>query len=108
MKKRILMMASLGLALLLLVGCSTSKQQGLSGSYTAVNPPVESGEMVIQELSFTSDEVTMISGSVNQTVRYQIKEDSFLLITDYGTYSYAFEQKEDGSLVIDGVEYRQN
>lgn len=106
MRNRMLLMIFLGLSLCLLAGCTASSQQGLSGSYTAVNPPVESGEMVIEELSFQGDEVTMISGSVRQTVRYQIKDNSFLLVTDYGTYTYSFEQRDDGTLVIDGVEYR--
>ena len=75
--------------------------------YTAVNPPVESGELVIQELEFDKDKVTMTSGSVSQTVPYKLEGETFQLVTNFGTYSYAFSQEEDGTLVIDGVSYKR-
>ena len=103
MKKKILILL---LALLMLTGCA-ARQSSLSGRYTAVNPPVESGELVIQELEFDKDKVTMTSGSVSQTVPYKLKGETFQLVTNFGTYSYAFSQEEDGTLVIDGVSYKR-
>ena len=99
------MLTVLVLVTLMLTGCSSSSE-GINGSYVAVNTPVESGEMVIKELSFSNGEVTMISGDVQQTVPYRLHGDTFTIVTDYGEFSYDYAQREDGTLVIDGVDYR--
>ena len=99
------MLTVLVLIVLMLTGCSSS--EGLNGSYVAVNPPVESGEMVIKELAFSNGEVTMISGDVQQTVSYRLQGDTFTIVTDYGDFSYDYALREDGTLVIDGVDYRK-
>ena len=95
-------------ALALLTGCASSKKGALGGSYTAVNPPVESGEMVILALDFDCDKVTMRSGDVAQTVNYKIDGETFTLITKYGSFDYDYLQKEDGTIVIDGVDYAKD
>ena len=89
---------------LLLCGCAARKTAS-AGRYKAVNPPVESGETVIQELVFDGAKVTMISGSISQTVDYTIQDGTFTINTKYGSFSYAYEEKTDGTLVIDGVDY---
>ncbi len=99
------MLTALVLIALMLAGCSSS--EGLNGSYVAVNPPVESGEMVIKELTFSNGKVTMISGDVQQTVSYRLQGDTFTIVTDYGDFSYDYALREDGTLVIDGVDYRK-
>ncbi len=106
MKKRAVYLILLLGILLVLAGCAPAAT-GLEGTYNAVNPPVESGEMVILSLTFTADKVTMASGDVQQTVPYTVKDNTFSIVTDYGTFSYAFEAREDGSIVIDGVEYQK-
>lgn len=105
MKKRILALGML-LCLLTLAGCA--KKSGLEGRYEAVNPPTESGEMVIKSLEFSGDKVTMISGDTKQTVNYTLDEDTFTIRTKFGDFSYACEVRDDGTLVIDGVDYRRN
>lgn len=90
---------------LALTACAA--QPKLSGTYTAVNPPESSGEMVIEELTFEKKQVTMISGSTQQTVNYEIKDGTFTITTKFGSFGWAFEQKEDGTLVIDGVDYKK-
>lgn len=98
------------LAVLLAAVCislsSCEKKQALSGRYTAVNPPVESGEMVIEHLEFAGGKVTMSSGKTSQTVDYTMKDGTFSIHTDFGNFSYACEAEEDGILIIDGVQYR--
>lgn len=107
MKKtlRILFIAVL-LAALCLALSACGKKQAVTGRYAAVNPPVESGEMVIEHLEFSGNKVTMSSGKTAQTVTYTMKDGKFSIHTDYGDFSYACELKEDGTLIIDGVQYR--
>ena len=102
---RTLLMAIL-LAALCLPLSSCEKKQAFSGRYTAVNPPVESGEMVIEHLEFNGGKVTMSSGKTSQTVGYTMKDGTFSIHTDFGDFSYACETEEDGTLIIDGVRYR--
>ena len=106
MKKPLALVLWLCVAALLLAGCAG--QGTPTGSYTALNPPVQSGETVIQQLTFDGEQVTLISGEVRQTVDYKINGDVFTLQTDYGDFDYAFEQKDDGSLIIDSVTYQQD
>lgn len=107
MKKflRILLAAVL-LAAVCLTLSSCGKKQGITGRYVAVNPPVESGEMVIERLEFSGGKVTMSSGSTAQTVDYTLKDGTFSIHTDFGSFSYGCSQEEDGALIIDGVRYR--
>ena len=106
--KRILriLLAALLLAALcaLLSGCEKSKAP--AGRYTAVNPPVESGETVIEALEFSGGKVTMSSGNTVQTVDYKMENGTFSIHTKFGDFSYSCSQEEDGSLIIDGVRYR--
>lgn len=106
MNKRLLLLLCLCGLTLLLLGCSAA-DNGMNGHYQAVNPPEASGETVIQELTFDGGSVTMISGDVRQTVQYTLDGDTFTIHTKYGEFSYAFEKKDDGGLVIDGVDYRR-
>ena len=73
-------------------------------TYHAVDPPVESGETVIETLVFEGDQVTMISGDIRQTVGYEIEDDLFTIKTDFGDFSYSIEENENG-LIIDGILY---
>lgn len=107
MKKRSVLALMLLVVLLAATACTGTSSNKFEGAYTAVNPPVESGEMVIEELNFSGDKVTMSSGDVSQTVRYKLEGDSLSLLTDYGTFTFACEQKADGTLVIDGVDYKK-
>lgn len=95
-------------ALFMLSGCTASNGNALDGHYTAVNPPVESGDMVILELVFTGDQVTMISGETKQTASYQLKQNRFILLTEYGDYSYDCSLEEENTITIDGVNYLKN
>lgn len=36
----------------------------------------------------------------------KIKDDQFVLITDYGEFSYPFEKKED-TIILAGIEYKK-
>lgn len=87
-----------------LSGCA--KKPMLTGRYTAVNPPVEKGETVIENLEFSGGKVTMFSGSIVQTVDYKIENGKFSINTEFGDFSFNYSEEEDGSLVIDGVRYR--
>lgn len=107
MKKilRILLAAVLAAALCLTLS-ACAKKEAVNGRFAAVNPPVESGETVIEHLEFNGDKVTMSSGNTAQTVKYTIDKDKFTIQTDYGNFTYSYAQEEDGTLVIDGVRYR--
>lgn len=98
------------LLLLILVGSGIGffykKQHRYDGIYTAVDPPEESGEMVIESLSFKGDQVTLISGNTQQTVKYEMKDGQFWLITKFGSFSYKVQVGED-ELILDGVTYRK-
>ena len=106
--KRILriLLAAVLLAAVCLALSSCGKKQAIAGRYAAVNPPVESGEMVIEHLEFNGGKVTMSSGSTAQTVDYTLKDGTFSIHTDFGDFSYACNQEEDGTLIIDNVRYR--
>jgi len=104
LKKKLLILCLA--VVLFLSGCSKQKQ-ALNGTYIALNPPVASGEMVIQKLEFDNNKVTMISGNVSQTVTYSLEEDKFLIATNYGAFSYSFSQTADGEFIIDGVTYQR-
>lgn len=101
--KRSALWIALLLVLILLTGCQRANT--LEGTYAAVNPPVDSGGMVIQEVTFTGNKVTMISGDVQQTVDYQIKDGTLTLLTRFGDFSYAYEQKDEKTITIDSVDY---
>lgn len=73
-------------------------------SYVAVNPPIESGEMVIEELEFSKDLLTMKSGDVVQSVEYQWTDGQLIMCTKFGEFPYDVVITENG-LLIDGVEY---
>ena len=103
MKKR--MLALCLIMALVLTGCAGKVK--LQGTYNAINPPEASGEMVIEQLTFDKKQVTMISGSTEQTVDYEIKDGKFTIITKFGSFAWDFEQKADGTLVIDGVDYQK-
>lgn len=96
--------------LLLLIGIGAAivykGQHKYDGHYTAVNPPEETGEMVIQELRFQGNRVTLISGNVRQQVAYKIKGDVFTMFTDFGDFSYEIVVNED-EIILDGVTYRK-
>lgn len=101
--KRSVLWIGLLLVLVFLTGCQ--RANALEGTYTAVNPPVASGEMVIEQVAFSGNKVTMISGDVQQTVDYKIKDGEFTLLTKFGNFSYAFEQKDASTITIDSVDY---
>jgi len=63
--------------------------------------------MVIEQLTFEKKQVTMISGSTQQTVDYEIKDGTFTIKTRFGNFSYDCLVRDDGTLVIDGVDYRK-
>lgn len=94
-------------ALLLLCLCGCGKSAGLTGTYKALDPPRESGEMVTESLVFDGDTVTMISGETRQSVKYTMKGGQFTIKTRFGDFSYACELRENGDLLIDGVTYRK-
>ena len=100
--KKLMLTLCLVLALTL---SSCASKPALSGTYEAVNPPTADGEMVIEQLTFEKKEVTMISGTTKQTVAYEIKDDKFTIKTKFGSFSYNCLIKDDGTLVIDGVDY---
>lgn len=106
--KKILRMLLAALLLALLCGALSGceKKPALAGRYTAVNPPVESGETVIENLEFSGGKVTMSSGSVVQTVDYRMENGKLSISTEFGDFSFSCSQEKDGSLVIDGVLYR--
>lgn len=107
MKKALrILLAAVLLAALCLTLSSCGKKEALAGRYAAVNPPVESGDMVIEHLEFSGGKVTMSSGSTAQTVDYTMKDGTFTIHTDFGDFSYACRLEDDGSLEIDGVLYR--
>ena len=66
--------------LILLTGCG-NKTSSVNGVFRAVNPPEDTGETVIKELSFDKDKVTMISDDIRQTVDYNIKDGKFTIMT---------------------------
>ena len=104
MKKGVRSILPVFLALYILLG-ACGKQAQFSGHYTALNPPVESGENVIMALTFEGDQVTMISGDMEQTVKYKLQNGQFTILTDFGDFSFPYSEGEDGTLTIDGVDY---
>ena len=102
--KKIILTLCLVLALTL---TSCAAKPSLSGTYEAINAPADTGEMVIEQLTFDKKQVTMISGSTRQTVEYEIKDNTFTIKTKFGSFSYDCQLKDDGTLVIDGVDYRK-
>ena len=96
--------------LLLLAGSGTAvlyrQQHQYDGHYTAVKPPEDTGEMVIRELRFQGDTVTLISGNVQQQVKYKIEDNEFTMMTDFGNFTYEVEVR-DQEIVLDGVIYRK-
>ena len=78
--------------------------KGYSGSYRAVNPPVETGETVIERVSFEGKQRVMESGDLKQSVDYAIADGRLVLKTEFGTFSFPFEKTEEG-IRIDGIEY---
>lgn len=87
----------------MLLGCRQTNT--LDGTYEAQNPPVESGELVIKEITFDGKQLTMTSGDVQQTVDYRIEDGKLTLLTDYGDFTYDFEQKDEQTLTIDALDY---
>lgn len=106
MKKKNIWLAALALAFvcLLVIVLVKGGDKGYSGSYHAVNPPVESGEMVIERVSFKGKQLVMQSGDVAQTVNYRIADGQLVLNTDFGNFSFSFE-KTDAGIRIDGIDY---
>ena len=47
----------------------------------------------------------MTSGDVQQTVDYRIEDGKLTLLTDYGDFTYDFEQKDEQTLTIDALDY---
>lgn len=100
-------------ALLLLIGIGVGSvavyrgQHQYDGHYTAVNPPQETGETVIQELHFDGNRVTLISGNIQQQVKYKVKGNEFTMITDFGNFSYEIEKNGNDEIILDGVVYRK-
>lgn len=96
--------------LLLLAGSGAAyrykEQHQYDGHYTAVNPPEDTGETVIRELRFQGDEVTLISGNVQQQVKFKIEGSVFTMITDFGTFTYEI-RVDDQEITLDGVTYRK-
>lgn len=78
-----------------------------SGSYTAVNPPVESGEMVIEQVRFEDGKLVMQSGDLEQAVDYTIADGNLVLNTDFGNFAFPFERTAAG-FKIDGVDYQKD
>ena len=105
MKKTLALGFGLCLILLMLTGCA-GKETALEGRYEAVDPPVESGETVITTLVFNGNSVTMSADVMEQTVEYQIADNTFTIFTDYGDFDYDYTRAEDGTLMIDGVSYK--
>ncbi len=99
-----------GMLLILLIGYAAiffmRKSDGYTGRYAAVNPPVDSGEMVIKELVFEGGQVTMVSGNVQQKVKYKIEGNRFTIMTKFGDFSYRFEPGES-QFTLDGVVYQK-
>ena len=92
------------LVLILLTGCG-NKNSSVDGVFRAVNPPEDTGETVIKELSFDKDKVTMISDDIRQTVDYNIKDGKFTILTKYGDFSYDYEKKDENTITIDNIDY---
>lgn len=90
--------------LILLTGCG-NKTSSVNGVFRAVNPPEDTGETVIKELSFDKDKVTMISDDIRQTVDYNIKDGKFTIMTKYGDFSYDYEKKDENTITIDNIDY---
>lgn len=110
MKKIVKIIMLFGVFMIVGTGFVISREKPIpmqDKEYVAVNPPTDSGEMVIEELEFTEDTVTMKSGDVAQTVNYQYEKESNQLImkTEFGDFSYYIELLENG-FIIDGVEYQ--
>lgn len=78
--------------------------KGYTGSYRAVNPPVETGEIVIERVSFEGKRLVMQSGDMEQTVDYTIRDGQLVLNTDFGDFSFPLE-KTDTGIRIDGIDY---
>lgn len=104
--KKILTGMLIMLLLIACVGCEKNNTgtNKLEGIYKAVNPPVESGEMVIQELIFHDDTVKMVSGDIEQKVYYKIEDNKFTISTQFGDFEYEIEILED-CINLDGVTY---
>lgn len=107
MRKTAVMICSI-LLLLAVSGAAYcySGQHQYDGHYTAVNPPESTGETVIRELRFQGDKVTLISGNVQQQVKYKIEGSVFTMITDFGDFTYEIHVK-DQEIILDGVTYRK-
>lgn len=106
--KKFLVLLCVFVAILLVAGFwhHHTKLHTYDGSYIAVNPPVETGEEVIEEIHFDGKYVKMVSGKIEQTVEYAINDNTFSLITKYGIFTYDISISE-GGMVIDGVTYKR-
>ena len=78
--------------------------KGYRGSYRAVNPPIATGETVIERVSFEGKQLVMESGDLKQSGDYAIADGCLVLKTEFGTFSFPFEKTEEG-IRIDGIEY---
>ena len=65
---------------------------------------IETGETVIERVSFEGKQLVMESGDLKQSVDYAIADGRLVLKTEFGTFSFPFEKTEEG-IRIDGIEY---
>ena len=102
-KETVLIGAAAALALAAIMWLKGSPEP-YSGTYVAVNPPVDSGEAVVQSVEFQDGYLIMSSGDISQSVLYDITDSSLILKTDFGNFEYSFAELDSG-IEIDGVQY---
>lgn len=83
-----------------LVACGTDR---LEGRYRLALPP-QTGETVVEEVEFSGVFLIMRSGLVEQKVKYELHDDILTIFTNYGDFSFSFEQRSE-SIIIDSIEY---
>ncbi len=93
-------MVILPILLLTLTACG---KRTLQGTYVLASPP-PTKEMIVEEIEFSADTLTMRSGRIEQTVKYEWTEDTLTIYTDFGDFSFDFELREH-SILLDSLEY---
>ena len=105
LKKKVAAIFLLFVLCLLLISCS---KQNLDinfpvGTFKAIDAP-QTGETVVEIISFSEDSLTMASGNSRQEVPYKIEGDKLHITTAYGDFSFDFKW-EDQHILLDGVTY---